>query len=163
MLFPTALRLSGMTLLRNVRDLKILCLVQVLRKIGCRAFWNCGNIVGDISGISVQSIGDSAFRNCRYVKRFYFPNCKSISDYAFCSCFYTEVIEIGSINRIGYHTFSFCGNLEKFTVPESVQQICSGAFSWCTNLVIEVPERLGISGKIGEEAFHGCKKVIYTT
>lgn len=158
---PDSVKTIGNDAFAMCERLEQLVIGSGVEKIGCRAFFNCKNITGDVSGIGVKSIGDTAFASCRYVKKFYFPNCKSISDHAFSSCFYTEVIEVGNIERIGHNTFFFCRNLENFTITESVQQICQGAFWGCVNLTLKVPEKLKESGKIGKEAFHGCKKVIY--
>lgn len=159
---PDSVKTIGNDAFAECSGLEKLVLGSGVEKIGCRAFFRCTNIIGDISGESVQSISQNAFSCCSYINSFDFPVCTSIDDFTFSGCKNMKSVTLGNIERIGYCTFFFCLNLEKFTVPESVQRIYSKAFDMCRNLSAEVPERLRISEKIGKEAFHGCKEVIYT-
>lgn len=161
LIIPDSVKTIGNDAFAECHGLEKLVLGAGVENIGCRAFLRCRNIVGNVSGESMQSISKDAFLCCSYVNSFKFPVCTSIDDFTFGGCKNMQSITLGNIERIGYCTFFFCLNLEKFTVPESVQQICREAFDMCKNLVVEVPERLKISGKIGEKSFNGCKEVIY--
>lgn len=158
---PDSVKTIGNDAFAMCEGLEQLVIGNGVEKIGCRAFLYCKDIVGNVLGKNVKSIGDSAFANCRYINRFEFSNCTNIGDSAFYCCYNMESIELGEISRIGNRTFCICHNLENFTIMESVQQICQQAFWSCSSLTLRVPEKLKESGKIGKEAFHECKKVIY--
>ena len=88
----------------------------------------------------LRTIGDSAFRNCKSLKKITLPD---------------ETLEI-----IGYGTFSCCESLENFVVPGSVTDI-GRLFDECSSLS-EILIQDGVK-TIKGNAFVGCKKLTNLT
>lgn len=62
-----------------------------------------------------------------------------------------------TVTEIEKAAFKRCRNLRSVDIPDSVTSIGSMEFKNCINLVITVSKNC----RIGEDAFTGCKKVIY--
>lgn len=127
---------------------------------------------------TIKYIGNSAFR-CAQISSMVIPNSvQFIEDEAFLGCKKLTEIEIpGSIVTIGDDTFEDCNNikritlhnglkkigacaftdlnLEQLTIPETVVEIGSSAFSCCgVRLAVTIPDSVVT---INESAFYGCK------
>ena len=97
-------------------------------------------IPGEIEGLPVTEIANSAFENCALMTNVSIPN---------------------SVTKIGYKAFKGCTMLKSVTIPDSVTEIVGysyssdyGAFQGCTNLeTVTIGNGLNT---IGKEAFKGC-------
>ena len=91
------------------------------------------NIPHTIKGVTVTSIGGSAFRYCTSL---------------------TSVTIPDSVTSIGGWAFTDCASLTSVTIPDGVTSIGEYTFSWCTSLTsATIPDSVT---SIGEFAFHNC-------
>ena len=98
------------------------------------------NIPHTIKGVTVTSIGGSAFRYCTSLTSVSFPD---------------------SVTRIGGWAFTDCASLTSVTIPDGVTSIGEYTFSWCTSLTsATIPDSVT---SIGEFAFHNCKSLTSMT
>ena len=98
------------------------------------------NIPHTIKGVTVTSIGGSAFRYCTSL---------------------TSVTIPDSVTSIGGWAFTDCASLTSVTIPDGVTSIGEYTFSWCTSLTsATIPDSVT---SIGEFAFHNCKSLTSMT
>lgn len=81
-------------------------------------------IPGEIDGMAVTGIGDSAFEGCSSLKSITIPDgVTSIGDDAFRDCSSLENITVpDGVIYIGEWAFYDCSNLESITIPHSVYE-----------------------------------------
>ena len=121
------------------------------------AYWGENSEVTIPEG--VQSIGDSAFRDCSSLTSFTLPSSlQSIGDSAFCNCSsLTSFTLPSSLQSIGDSAFCDCSSLTSLTLPSSLQSIGDSAFYGCKSLrSLTLPSSLQ---SIGNSAFYGCKSL----
>lgn len=105
---------------------------------------------------SGESIGDSAFRNCKTLTSVTIcDGVTSIEDYAFYGCSNLTSINIpGNVTNIGDRAFNGCENLVGVNVPYGVTSIGEGVFNGCFSLIeITIPNSVT---SIGDNAFSHC-------
>ncbi len=103
---------------------------------------------------SVQSIGDYAFSECKYITgNIVIPNTtKSIGEYCFANSTFSGILNLGSgIEYIGQYAFKQCTGLTgDLQIPDSVVEIGVGAFYQCegfdgkltiSNSIVNIPEK----------------------
>lgn len=152
-------------------------LVEGLRTIGKKSFWECAIALLSIPS-SVVSIGESAFEICRnlsllmlreglqQIDRNAFRESSvlevdipstvtSLGEGAFDTCFRLNRVGLGNqVHVILPRTFAECINLSQVSFPETLVCIHSEAFRFCTRLSdVELPDGLQW---IGESAFRQC-------
>lgn len=88
----------------------------------------------------VEGIGDYAFRDCKKLERVIFSNSNNLK------CIWSGA-------------FMDCIKLKKVTIPESVENIGSGAFWGCYNATIILKKCRGDFESVGNCAFHKVKYV----
>lgn len=136
--------------------------------IGYQAFLRCTNVTSVSIPTSVTTIGAFAFNGCTGLSTVTIPSgVTSIGDRAFGQCDKLTAIDVDPantayssiegvvFNRVRSLLVTFpCGKSGNYTVPESVTQIGSSAFSTCYNLTgIRLP--VGLTS-IGMNAFYYC-------
>lgn len=117
-------------------------------------------IPSEIDGMTVTSIGSSAFSDCDSLKSVMIPDSvKSIGDDAFAGCYSLTSITIpDSVKSIGGQAFDSCSSLISITIPDSVKSIGNHAFSGCDSLTdITIPSSVA---EIGEGAFSSCNGLV---
>ncbi len=108
---------------------------------------------------SLEHIGEAAFKECGWVKRFGLPkSLLTVRDEAFYGCWELEQIGFpASLKSIGERAFFECFSLEKVRINKGLKLIGAEAFSFCESLKeITLPEGLIA---IGPDAFYGCTKL----
>ena len=63
-------------------------------------------------------------------------NLKRIEEYAFADCYAASVCLPEGLESIGSGAFSYCWNLKRINIPDSVTEIASDAFQHCWNLTL---------------------------
>ncbi len=104
---------------------------------------------------SVESIGQSAFYNCKSIASIKMDNVKTIGLNAFSSCENLTTLQIDNVKSIGYGAFSSCSNLTSVQM-NNVESIGDGVFKWCKNLRTV---KMNNVKSIGESAFNLCEKL----
>ena len=123
------------------------------------AYWGENSEVTIPEG--VQSIGDSAFRDCSSLTSFTLPSSlQSIGDSAFRDCSsLTSVTLPSSLQSIGDSAFRDCSSLTSLTLPSSLQSIGNSAFYGCKSLrPLTLPSSLQ---SIGYWAFRDSLTTLY--
>ena len=121
------------------------------------------NIPHTIKGVTVTSIGEEAFYNCRSLTSVTIPgSVTSIDKDAFCFCSsLTSVTIPGSVTSIGDYAFYGCTSLTSVTIPDSVTSIGDRAFRNCKSLTnMTIPD--GVTS-IGEDTFSWCTSLTSVT
>ena len=93
-------------------------------------------IPGSILGVSVTSIGNNAFKNCRSLSSVTIhAGVTSILASAFSGCSaLTSVTIPTSVTSIGDYAFYSCSSLTSLVLPEGVENIGTNVFVACSNL-----------------------------
>ena len=121
------------------------------------------NIPHTIKGVTVTSIGGSAFRYCTSLTSVTIPDSvTSIGGWAFTDCAsLTSVTIPDGVTSIGEYTFSWCTSLTSATIPDSVTSIGDSAFYGCESLTsVTIPDSVT---SIGSCAFYGCASLTSVT
>ena len=128
---------------QNLTDIE---LPDSLETIGTQAFAYCGNIRSVVFGNGLASTGDLSFMECSNLESIEFgDSISTIGQAAFTGCSELESVVLGNnISRIGERAFSHCTSLNNFDYGDgtSSMYIGQGAFAYCTNLMIEIPDRV---------------------
>ena len=121
------------------------------------------NIPHTIKGVTVTSIGGSAFRYCTSLTSVTIPDSvTSIGGSAFRYCTsLTSVTIPDSVTSIGEEAFYGCWDLTRLTIPGSVTSIDKDAFCFCSSLTsVTIPDSVT---SIGDSAFYGCESLTSVT
>ena len=121
------------------------------------------NIPHTIKGVTVTSIGGSAFRYCTSLTSVTIPDSvTSIGEEAFYGCWdLTRLTIPGSVTSIDKDAFCFCSSLTSVTIPDSVTSIGDSAFYGCEYLTsVKIPDSVT---SIGSCAFYGCASLTSVT
>lgn len=119
-------------------------------------------IPSKINGITVETIGHTAFRYSSVTSVTIPDSVTFISDSAFAYCFNLTNISIpNSVTSIGFSAFGGCTKLESITLPSSLRSISEALFSGCSQLTtIHIPVSVT---SIGNCAFDVCPSLMTVT
>ncbi len=115
---------------------------------------------------TIQFVGDYAFGSYNSkLKRVFVENgssLKSIGNFAFRSCRFLEYVELPEgLVEIGNNAFESCSSLTEVAFPSTLESIGDCAFRTCTSLTsAHLPSNLKI---IGGEAFGWCEALVSVT
>lgn len=137
-------------------NLKHIHFSKEIKKIGVYAFSGCKNIEQLIIPEKLTEIEDNVFWNCKSLKHIRWnTGLKRILNEAFSECNSLEEISFPEKLNLIESSFSFCKNLQKITIPPSVQRIALNSFQYCDSLEdIEILPRPEGSKKLDLE--RGC-------
>ena len=131
--------------------------------IGDYAFTRLNNLNSVVIPSTVETIGNSAFRESKLATVSIPNSVKSIGNCAFDDCVNLKSIDIpGSVNDIGFYVFGGCTSLASLTIGEGVTSISGqSAFQGCISLTnLEIPASLT---QIHDLAFAGCSGLEHIT
>ena len=134
--------------------------------IKATAFYDCNALKSIVIPNTVTEIGWQAFTGCTGLTRIVIPDSvEYIDSYAFKGCTGLTSIVVSGGNKV-YDSRDNCNAIintkynsltagcKNTMIPDSVTEICSGAFSGCTGLTsIVIPDSVTY---IGAYAFSGC-------
>ncbi len=134
-----------------------------ITSIGSSAFYNCNSLTSVEIGDSVTSIGASAFSDCSGLTSVTIPdNVTSIGKNAFQYCDSLTSVVIGdSVTSIGNYAFYNCSGLTSVVIGDGVTSIGEYAFNGCSGLTrITIPN--GVTN-IASSAFYNCSSLTSIT
>jgi hypothetical protein len=135
---------------------------STITSIGDDAFKNFTRLTGVTIPDSVTSIGGSAFYDCTGLTSVNIPNgITSIGSSAFRGCGFTSIAIPGSVTNIGDNAFSHCAKLTSITIPSSVTSIGQWAFADCTSLISVTFQGTIESDEFDSSAFDGDLRAKY--
>ena len=166
---PDSVTTIGAMAFFNCIYLESVILSNSLTNIGGGAFAGCISLKDVVIPDSLEYIGEATFAVCKSLKRINIPaKVRSIEFQAFLGCISLEKIDVDKNNpnftSIDNNLYSKDGkeliqyalgqNELSFEIPNSVENIAPGAFSFSRQLThITIPESMTI---IGEDAFRSC-------
>lgn len=123
-------------------SLREMSLPQSLTAIGHSAFYQCGNLEGDlVIPDGVTSVGGSAFYGCSSL---------------------ASVRLSERMTEVSSFVFYQCSGLEgKLVLPEGIASVGNAAFKGCSSLSGSLDLPAGIAS-VGDEAFMGCERLTGT-
>lgn len=159
---PSHVSVIGNGAFCNATSLTSLTMPAGVTSIGEEAFKYCKFTELTLPD-ALTSIGDGAFEMCKDLTTINVPSTvTTIGDRAFASCEKLTAINIpNGITAINNDAFSHCYELKSITLPDTVTSIGERAFEWCDGL-LEVQLSPAITD-IGDYAFSNCKKLDYIT
>ena len=122
----------------NNTNLKSVTIPNTVKKIGDNAFYNCRGLTSITVPSSVTKIGDWTFGSCGGLKtvKWNAINCEYSGEHRlFDQCFLIQSFTFGGgIKRIPSYLCQDLNSLELVTIPNTVEEINTGAFKNCSNL-----------------------------
>ncbi|MCQ2070465.1 MAG: leucine-rich repeat domain-containing protein, partial [archaeon] len=139
-------------------------LPSTLKTIGDKAFEDCSQLGQiDFSGLmSLETIGDSAFKSTS-ISSIEFPaGLKRIGDSAFYGCQrIVTVVFGGSLESVGNYAFCDCSLLGSLNLPKGVKFIGDSAFRGCASLRGVDLSDIDSFRNIPDRVFSECSKLEY--
>lgn len=119
-------------------------------------------IPSKINGITVETIGNTAFQNSAVTSVTIPDSVTAIYSGAFANCSQLTNISIpNSVTYIGFSAFEHCTSLKSITLPSSLSSISEALFFGCSQLTtIHIPVSVT---SIGSYAFDGCPSSMTVT
>ncbi len=130
-----------------------------VKQIGDEAFQG-KNIVSVTISDSVESIGNSAFRDCGTLKKVTLSDSvEKIGDLCFRSCKSLQMITLSeNLTHIGVEAFADCSSVTVIDIPKKVSDIGISAFEGCTALKrINIPS--SADNVSAYKLFYGCENL----
>lgn len=113
------------------------------------------NVSSIICWADLETIGDSAFKDCTELQNFSVPSTTTIiGNHAFENCSSLENIIIWGDPDIGESAFANCVSLSMVNIGSETDKVCDHAFDGCTSLNTVIIWNK--STKIGKDAFANC-------
>ena len=127
-----------------------------LTKIGERAFYNCSNILGEIT-LNCTEIGERAFYGCKGLEWVSIKNLQKIEDSTFYGCTKLSYVSFDeNLTEIGTYAFRGCA-IKTLVLPEGLVSIGESAFDQCKKLKsVSFPSTLT---SVGKSAFYICDQI----
>ena len=134
---PNSVISIGAGLLENCNSLTFVNYNTSIKDIPASMFADCSQLENIIFLSSVQSVGEKAFYNCTSLKDFEFlKDTTQIDSYAFYHTGAEQIVLSDSLESIPDYSFAQCQNLQRVSIPSSVNYISPTAFDGDANLTI---------------------------
>lgn len=130
-----------------------------VENIGEIVFQQCKKLASIVLPESVSSIGEFCFNGCDNLTNIQMPTALYASDGVFTGCNgLKDVVIPEGVTAIGNYFFEQCTNLESVSFPNTLKEIGSNVFRFCTSLSgrIEIPASVS---SIGGSCFIGCRDI----
>lgn len=146
------------------RSLKHISLPPWITDIQSGAFMHTG--LEEISLSYVKSMGESVFRNCRFLSRAQLPTAlEIIPSSTFADCSALKRVTLGKVKELGSDCFSCCTSLESVSETvsfhglylEALEKMGLSVFSRCTSIRSVYAPKLK---EIEASCFFGCESLI---
>lgn len=154
------------SLFSDCRGLKNIIIPNSVTEIGEWAFAST-SISSIIIPNNITKIGNGAFADCLDLNTLYFnaENCEiipnDVNTRIFNYCNSLSLVEFGeSVTKIPVGLLYYCQNLQKVTIPNSVNEIGAHAFNGTKLSEIVIPNSVT---KIGDRAFQHCYNLASVT
>ncbi len=162
-IIPDKITAIARTSFYNCNSLEDVTIPEGVTTIDEAAFSHCVSLATVSLPNSIVELGDDVFAGCDDLKNVNLGNkLKIIGEGAFSFCPKLNRLNIpSSVHTIKSHAFSqspfIKGGLETITLPDSLQNMGTHVFTYCTNLThLEWPDSLKV---IGENTFYGCSSL----
>ncbi len=156
--FPESLKIIGYGAFRGCKNLSYASFSEGLIEIKDSAFSRCKLSIDLTLPDSLKYIGSDAFEytDISYVD---LPKgVRTIESGTFTSCERLKRVYFGEVVTICDGAFDSCSRLEEVEFPETLRDIESKAFSWCTNLT-----KVTFTGRyidsVADDTFDFCNKL----
>ena len=115
-------------------------------------------IPSKINGVTVETIGHTAFERSAVTSVTIPDSVTAIHDGAFANCSQLTNISIpNSVTSIGFSAFEHCTSLKSITLPSSLRSISEALFFCCSQLTtIHIPDSVS---SIQSYAFYHCRNL----
>ena len=124
---------------------------------------NIGSIQKIIIEDGVTSIGSNAFRKCDVYSVSIPKSVKKIGNDAFRECRKISYVYLEGVVTIGERAFQSCDNIRGVTLPACINEIGSGAFFQCQELVSVGFDPDTESVTVGDDIFNSCWRLMDVT
>ena len=166
-ILPNSLEVIEASAFSNCKKLRTVTIPNKVKKIGDRAFSGCTSLISVSIADGVDSLGWETFSECDNLTSITIPkSVNNIDNSAFSDCTRLTNIFISPENAY-YHSIDGVlitkdgvlllyppGKIGDYSIPQSIKQIASNAFSGCSGLTsITIPNSVEA---IGEAAFIRC-------
>ena len=135
MTVPASITVVTDDMFYGMGSLKSIAFKGNIESIGYSAFGNCKSLTEFTVPNTVKSIGNLSFSSCTALKKIMLPEgLESIGISAFAGSGLKEITIPEGVQAIKENTFNKCSSLKKITIPASVTEIVLSAFSEATAL-----------------------------
>ena len=149
----------------NGKDITSVTLPESLLYIGWRAFDSCKYLENINFPENLQKIDNEAFTGCKSLSTLALgKNIRYIGEYAFKGCDTLKSVHITGGERpliLAQYCFNKCKSLEKVTIPDYTDKLCTGVFSNCKALTDFTLTETGKDAEIATDrwVFECCEKL----
>ena len=134
-------------------------LPEALTSLGAYSFNECIALSKINLPVTITSIGSYCFQNTKIGAEINLPNLTSLGPGAFMGTNISRITNLGSLSILNSDCFNNCINLTSVVFPETLTTFDQNVFLNCSNLELDVTDKLKNITSIGYGAFAECNGV----